>query len=200
MTIIVALKDKEEDCVWLSCDTQGTAGDSIKYFGSKIFSLKVPVLNTEEDDGSDEFVTLNIGVSGSHYLASYLNHSFNPPSIDTRWDFISYLYNQFFQQLQEELSLHKLLKDDNGALDSEASLLIVYNGEIYNVYNDFSIMKENEDYSCMGSGWSIGEAILCNLLKYHKDIGCERMVEETMSTVAEKNIYCNDEVLIKKIQ
>ena len=105
MTIIIALKDQKENCIWFASDGQGTAGDTIKDFGSKLFILNIPQINC--DNNEEEFITLHIGVSGSHFLTSYLQHSFDPPSIDTRWNFISYLYNQFFQQLQEELSLHR---------------------------------------------------------------------------------------------
>lgn len=195
MTIIIALRDEKEKCVYLASDTQGTSSYTIKDFGSKIFSLKIPLIDNEDD-----FITLHMGVSGSHFLLSYLKHSFNPPKIDTQWDFISYLYNQFFQQLQEELTLHKLLEDNNGVLNSDSNLIIVYRGEIYNIYDDFSISKQKENYSCVGSGWVMGEAILHNLLKFHSNISCEDMIYETMNTIADKNIYCNNEIMITKIE
>ena len=197
MTIVIALKNKKENYILMGCDTQGTSSYTKKNIGSKIFPLKVPVINSDNDK---EFITLWIGVSGSHLLISYLKHSFNPPSIDTRWNFISYLYNQFFQQLQEELSLHKLLKDDNGVLDSDSDLIIVYNNEIYNIYDDFSILKETEQYSCVGSGWVMGNAILHNLLKHHNNMSYEDMLHETLSTIGDTNIYCNDKFVIKKIE
>ena len=199
MTIVIALNDDKNDCIWFGCDTQGTLEDMDMSFGEKIFSLEVPVINC--DEGDDEFITLNIGVSGSHFLMSYLTHSFQPPSIDTRWDFISYLYNKFFQKLQEELSLHKLLKNENEVIDSESSMIIIYENEIYEVYQDFSIFHEQiEEYSTIGSGWKIAEGVLHNLLKYHNEMDRKKIISETLHTVADKNIFCNDEIIIKKIK
>lgn len=199
MTIIIALKDEEEECIWMGCDTQGTTGDTYKYVGDKIFDLEIPVINC--DEGDEEFVKLHIGISGDSSLVSYVKHSFQPPSIDTRWDFISYLYNKFFQQLQEELNLHKQILIENEVIDTDSNMMIIYNNEIYEAHHDFSIFHEKyEDYSAIGSGWKIGEAVIHNLLNNHNDMDKKEMLKEALLTVAELNIYCNDDIIIKKIK
>jgi hypothetical protein len=85
-------------------------------------------------------------------------------------DFIDYLYNQFFQKLNNDLTLHSLLKNDGGVLDSDAGLILVFKDKIYNVYNDFSVVEEKNTFTCTGGGWLIATSVLTNLLTYHNDM------------------------------
>lgn len=204
MTVIVALKDKKENKIYLGCDGQGTSSEiSVKWGRSKIIKLNIPITkdSTDEDcSNADTFKPLYIGVSGSHYLQSFLEYAFHPPCMQEKEEVLDYLYNQFFQSLNIELTNHTLLKNNEGALDSEAGLIMVFDGEIYNVYNDFSIVREANNYTCNGAGWKIAYAVLTNLLTYHNDMSCKKMVEEALATTGELNIYCNKDLTIEEIQ
>lgn len=201
MTVIVALKDKENNKIYLGCDGQGTSGDTKLSWGrSKIIKLQIPVASDDDCTEITEYKTMYLGCSGSHYLQSYLDGAFHPPCINTDEDVVDYLYNQFFQVLNNELTLHTLLKTNDGALDSEASLIIVFDGEIYNVYSDFSIVQEARCFTCNGAGWKIAHGILVNLLEYHNDLPGKRMVEEALLTTGECNIYCNKEISVVEIE
>lgn len=199
ITCIIALKDENENRVIVGADGQGTSDDVSLNFGEKIFSLNIPVVNNideEETIGEDEIYFL---IAGSHYLESYLKSAFTPPSKLVNEDILDYLYNQFFQVLNNELTLHGLLKNKEGALESEAGLIIIYEGRLFNVYSDFSIVEDPNQFTVHGSGWKIATSVLTNLLEFHSNLDKKKMVEEALWTTGELNIYCNKDIHIKEI-
>lgn len=199
MTVIIALKDKEKKRVILGADGQGTSDDIKLNFGCKIFNLKIPLIKTEEDMEIIDEEDVYFLISGTHYLETYLKNAFNPPSKVIDEEFINYLYNQFFQSLSNELSTKYLLKFNEGALESEAGLIIVYKDNLYNVYSDFSIVEETNDFTVHGSGWKIATGVLTNLLNNHTDMDKEEMVREALLTTGELNIYCNKNIVVETI-
>lgn len=201
MTVIIALKDEKENQIILGTDGQGTSSDMSVNFGDKILELKIPIVENEEEDSEIiRYEPIHFMVSGSHYLINFLKYAFNPPARVDGEDELNYLYNQFFQSLNNELSVKKLLKSNEGALESDAGLIIVYNNRIFNVYSDFGIVEEPNTFTVHGSGWKIATSVLTNLLTNHNEISKKRMVEEALLTTSKLNIYCNDDIRIKTVK
>ena len=198
MTVIIALKDMINDKILVGYDGQGTSEDISLPFGEKLVTMSIPVVNEENEIIND--TEMHILVSGSHYIKSYLTHAFTPPGILEDEDVVDYLYNQFFQSLSNELTNHGLLKNEDGALESQAGLIIIYDNRLFNVYSDFSIVESTDVFTCNGSGWKISTSVLSNLLEFHHDMELEDMIEEALLTTARLNIYCNDDITIKTIE
>lgn len=198
MTVIIALKDTTEKKIYIGCDLQGTSADISMNWGlTKISNIQIPICNT--DDEILHYETLYFGVSHSHYLQEYLTHAFTAPCMREDEDFISYLYNQFFQKLNNDLTLHKLLKNVDGALESDSGLILVFKDKIYNVYSDFSIVEEKNIFTCTGGGWLVATSVLTNLLTYHHNMSKKEMIKEALYTTGELNIYCDKNIIIEEI-
>ena len=198
MTIIIGLKDDENERIILGSDRQGTADDISVNYGCKIFTKPINVVDEDNHILGEEYITFCM--SGSHYLQSYLTPAFTPPGILKDEDFVDYLYSQFFQTLNNELSGHNLLYVSDGVLDSESSLILVFKGELYNVHSDFSIVEAVDGVTCNGSGWKIALSVLTNLLQNHSDMDKIEMVKEALETTGELNIYCNKDYDIREIR
>ena len=201
MTVVIALRDSVNHQIVLGSDGQGTSDDMQLDFGGKIFSLSIPVVESELVD-VDEYLRreeVYFLVSGSHYLSSFLRGAFTPPPIIDGEDFLDYLYNQFFLLLASELESHSLLKNNDGALESDAGIIIVYKNRLFNVYSDFSVVEEVNCFTSTGSGWKIATSVLTCLLKYHTDLSYEEMVKEALLVTGDLNIYCNKDITVKVI-
>lgn len=194
MTVIVALKDEENKRIILGADRQGTMGDvSFSDFGCKLLKMEIPLDN-------ESIEPLYIAVSGSSFLHSYLWNVFKAPVYNVDTNFIDYLYNSFLKELKYELIEQKLIYEENGELDSEASLILVYGENIYNVYYDFSLVESPRMYSVGGAGHKIALSVLVNNLKFHSDMDYEKIVEEALYTTGKLNIYCNTDYDIEIIE
>ena len=131
-----------------------------------------------------------IAFSGLMSLHTYLWKIYQAPVYDDERDFIEYLYNDFFKELKNELIEQKLIMEENGLLNSESGLIIVYDGNIYNVHDDFG-MELPKRYAVNGSGYVCGTSIIENYLKFHPDMDYRKIVEEALYTTGKLNIYCN---------
>ena len=199
MTVIVAFKDLENNRIILGSDGQGTSDDIQLDFGDKILKVPIPVIECEDESVPCKYNDLYVCVSGSHYISQYIGKVFKPPSKLVDEDILDYLYNQFFQGLNNELGNHGLLKVNEGSLESGVGLILVYNDRVFNVYSDFSIVEEVNNFTVHGSGWKIATSVLTNLCKFHKDMDKVRMVKEALLTTSELNIYCNSNIQLEII-
>ena len=193
MTVIVALKDEKNKQIVLGADRQGTMDDiCFENFGCKLLKMELLL--------SDESVKpLYVAVSGSSFLHSYLWNVFKAPIYDVEDNFVDYLYSSFFKELKYELMEQKLVYEDNGELDSEASLILVFGENIYNVYYNFSVVESPRLYAVGGAGHKIALSVIMNNLKFHQDMNYEKIVEEALYTTGKLNIYCNTDYDIEII-
>lgn len=193
MTIIIALKDEKNNKIYLGADKQGTSGDvSFQDFGCKLLKMEIPL----DDEGIDE---MYLAISGSSFLHQYLWNVFKAPVYNTTMSFVEYLYTCFFKKLKNELVEQKLIYDDNGVLDSEASLICVHKDSIYNVYDNFAVVKSPRIYGINGSGYKIALSVIENNLEFHPDMDYYKIVEEALYTTGKLNIYCSNEYEILTI-
>lgn len=197
MTVIIALKDNDNKCVYFGADTQGTRGDMSSYWGNKIISLPLKIVNNQGDTVRVD--TLYIGVSGSHYLQQFFEYCFHVPVMNVNDNFFEYYYNNFQKTLIDYLSEHQLLLSDKGVSDNESTILIIYNGSIYRITTDFSMMEE-EVFYCIGTGWDVATAVVTNYLLHHNDSPYEDIIMEALLTTGELNVYCSKDFNLIKIE
>lgn len=196
MTILIALKDTKEDCIIIGGDRQGTIGDMIIDWGTKIFELPLTIRNNQLDLLRTE--DIYIGITGSHYLQQYLEYVFEVPSILENEDFITYYYRAFRPKLNEALTEGNLIGSREGVTYTASDFIIIHDGSIYCVYDDLSIRKEKQ-YKCIGSGDVIATSVIVNNLNNHKELSGQENVSEALNTTGKLNIYCNTDYDIIKI-
>lgn len=197
MTIVIALKDEDNKRIIMGADNQATAGQLCYKGGKKIIALEVPIV-----DGYGEvlkFERLHIGVSGNYWLINYLLYGFDVPMMDSNWDFIYYLYNAFFVSLSQELSSSNLIPVYDGELDSEAGMLMVFEGKIYHIFNNFSVMEVVEEFDVEGSGSEVAIGSLSTNLMFG---GGDRldMVRQAILVCGKNTIYCDEDYDIDVIK
>lgn len=185
MTIIIGLKDEENRKIYLGADRQGTQGDiSYDDFGCKLLKIEIPM----SDDTID---SMYLAFSGSAFLHQYLLNVFQPPIFDVETNFMNYLYRFFFKELKKELKENNLIKMEKEVLDSEAGMLLVHDGNLYNVWYDLSITESARPYVVSGIGMEFGLAVIRNNLEFHSDMDYKKIVEEALYTTGKMSIYCN---------
>lgn len=196
MTIIIALKDKFNDRVILASDRQSTTGQIKTSNVDKIVTITVDV-----NDGYNNTVRkdkIYIGISGYVFLINYLRYTFKAPPISEKQDFVDYLYNDFLNQLRTELTDKNLLGKREDVFQSESGMIIVHNGEIYDVYSRFSVSLVDE-YAVTGSGWQLAIGSLYTNLHFHKKMDREDMVRQAIISCGVNTIYCDNNVNLKII-
>ena len=197
MTVIVALRDKVNDCFWIGADTQGTRGDMSTQWGNKIIDLNLEIINNTGETIRTDKIT--IGVSGSHYLQQFLNNVFKVPPMNKNDNFMEYYYNTFQKRLRETLKENDLLLCKDGVSDNESSILLIYDNELYRICSDFSIMKE-EVYYCVGAGWKEATTVIENNLLHRSNLSSEENIKEALYTTGKLNIYCSEEYILRRIK
>lgn len=196
MTIIVALKDKENNRIILGADKQSTCGQIIHKSPSKIIELPITV----KDEESIEKKKLHIGLCGYAFMKSFFQHGFEIPSMNKKNNFIEYLYQKFFPKLRKALTDNSLVIIKDGQLDTESGMLFIFDNEIYCIGSNFCIDILDNDFYVDGSGWQVATGSLYTNLKYHSDMDKIEMVKQAILSAGENTIYCDTDVEIKIIE
>lgn len=197
MTIIIALKDKRNKRIIFGSDRGETVGQYTETCPCKIITKEIQIVDaySNEIDTKDIY----IGVAGAGFLINYLDHVFQLPDLDEKQDFIEYLYNNFLEDLREELLDKKMLGTHKEIFDSASNMIIVFDGEIYEIQSDFTIHKVDKDYSAIGSGWLIAIGSLYTNLHYHSYLDREDVVRQALTTCGVNTIYCDTNLDLKII-
>lgn len=197
MTIIIALKDKRNKRIIFGSDRGETVGQYTETCPCKIITKEIQIVDAyfNEIDTKDIY----IGVAGAGFLINYLDHVFQLPDLDEKQDFIEYLYNNFLEDLREELLDKKMLGTHKEIFDSDSNMIIVFDGEIYEIQSNFTIHKIDKDYSAIGSGWLIAIGSLYTNLHYHSYLDREDVVRQALTTCGVNTIYCDTNLDLKII-
>lgn len=196
MTIIVALKDKENKRIILGADKQASKGQMIYKFPSKLIELPLTI----EDEDSMEKSKIYIGVCGHGFLLSFFQYGFEIPKMNKKENFISYLYKKFFPKLNEALIDNSLVVKEDGQLNTGSGMLFVYDNEVYVIGSSFCINILDSDFYVDGSGWQVATGSLWTNLKYHSKMDKVEMVKQSIMSAGENTIYCDTDVEIKTIE
>ena len=192
MTIIVAVKDKENKRIILGTDSLANNNGIKCKAGSKILKLNIPIC-----DGYGEIIDekpLYIGLSGYGYLKHYLQYAFDVPLLDSQQDFLDYLYNDFLAVLRECLIANNLVELENSKLHSYAGLIFIFDGKFYNINSSLSVDIIEDDFMVEGSGWEVATGSIYTNLNYHKNTSIEEVVKQAIECCGNTTIYCDDKI------
>lgn len=199
MTIIVALKDKENKRIILGSDKQATTGQMKFKTENKIIEKEIEIT-----DGYGEIITtkkMHIALCGFLYLTEFLVHSFIPPSMSEKQDTMDYLYNDFFPELRGLLLEDNLIELDSNVTNTEAWLILVFEGEFYSVSPRFAVNSHtHQEFIVDGSGEQVATGSLYTNLNYHKDTDKIEMVKQAIKSCGANTIYCDTDTNIKIIK
>lgn len=197
MTIIIALKDKQNNRIIFGSDRAETLGQYTETCPCKIITKEITIIDGyyNEIDKTQVY----IGASGRGFLINYLEHVFALPDMDEQQDFIEYLYNNFLEDLRGELLDKKIVGTRNEVFNSESNFIIIYKDEIYEISSDFSIHKVEKDYTAIGSGWLLAIGSLYTNLHYHSRLDRVEMVRQALTTCGVNTIYCDTNLDLKII-
>ena len=191
LTIVIALRDVENKRIIMGADNQATMGQLCYKGGKKLFSLDIPIVDGYGD--ILKFEKLHIGFSGNYWLINYLMYGFDVPLMGNNVDFVHYLYNDFFVSLGDALSSRMLLPIYDSELDSESEMLMVFEGKIYHIFSNFSVMEVVEEFGVGGSGSEVAVGSLSTNLMFGVDDRLE-MVRQAVLVCGRNTIYCDDDV------
>ena len=197
MTIIIALKDKENKRIIIGTDKQGTGGQIIHEVPSKIVTIPLQVITNTGETKEEKII--HILISGYYSLTSFITYGFPIPVMNDEETFPEYLYQKFFPELINRLNENSLMITDAGQIDNEGELLIIYDDEIYHIDSHFGITTINEDYYIIGSSEEVALGALYTNLKYYPETDKVEMVKQAIRVAGEKTIYCDTSVDYKII-
>lgn len=138
MTCIVAIK--KDYTVYMGGDSAASSGADISIRQSpKIFS-------------NGRFL---FGYAGSFRFGQILQYAFKPPRRNEKKTQMEYMCTDFILKLQKTLEANGL--DGTGRTGKETcgQALIAYNGEIYELSDDFHLGVVETSYNSIGSGSSV---------------------------------------------
>lgn len=197
MTIIIALKDKRNNKIVFGSDRLETTGMIKGVCKNKIITKKIKIVDAYYNELDTK--ELHIGLAGYGFISELLEYNFTPPDMNEQQNFMEYLYEEFLDNLRETLLEKKLVSLDNDQFDSGSSILLIFDGEIYEVFSNFSVTHVTQDYAVCGAGWKIAIGSLYTNLHYHPNISAQEMVRQAITACGVNTIYCDANVDIKTI-
>lgn len=129
-----------------------------------------------------------------------MEHTFEIPDMHENQDFIEYLYNDLLECFRQQLLDKKLLGTHDDKFRSESNVLIIYDGEIYELDSNFGVNKIKE-YAVIGSGWKVAIGSLYTNLHYHPETNKVEMVKQALISCGVNTVYCdtNTDITIIKL-
>ena len=197
MTILIALKDKKKNRIIFGSDRQESQGILCNVCKNKIISKPVKIIDAYFNEIDTK--TIHIGLAGSGTIGEFLKYNFTPPDMNEKQDFMEYLYDEFLDELREILLTKKLTGTNNEVFNSNSNLLIIFEGEIYEVFSNFSVSKRTTGYGVVGAGYEIAVGSLYTNLHYHPELDRVEMVKQALTTCGVNTIYCDTNLDIKII-
>lgn len=149
MTCIVGIVS--DGVVHIGCDSMGSNGhDFTLYPRNKIFKK------------SDRFM---FGICGSYSVMDTMQHLFDPPELGEKHNTTEYMRKKFIPALRTCLETAGLIKTSNGVKTFGSFFLVGFDGVLFLVQNDFSVLELPEMGGATGSGQEGATAVLFD---YHR--------------------------------
>lgn len=197
MTIIIALKDKKNKRIIFGSDRLESQGIICGVCKNKIITKEVNIVDAYYNEITTK--EIHIGLSGYGFIAELIEHKFTAPDMNEKQTFMEYLYDDFLEDLRKLLLSKKLSAVDKEVFDSGSNLLIVFEDEIYEVFDNFSVTKIDGEYAVSGIGWQIAIGSLYTNLHYHKKLDRVEAVRQALTACGVNTIYCDTNIDIKTI-
>ncbi len=150
MTCIVAFVDKKT--VYMGADSCGSNGHSYAvYPRHKIFKV------------NDRFL---FGCTSSYRMIDLLEHSFEPPELTESYDPDRYMRKDFITALRKcfkDGGFNSDSDDEDNAGDRGGNFLVGFDGHLFEVQPDFSVLSCPKWGHSVGSGEEAANAVLFHL-------------------------------------
>ena len=187
MSVVIAIKDKERNCIYVGCDKQVTCGNNKKTLKGEC--QKVWHFN--------ELPDIILGGCGSLRDIQILQTS--PDLLDLTHIVLNqinypYLVQNFFTKEFELLAQkNRIPKDEQGNLENSVgcSIILAVEDRMYEIDQEGTVM-ESEDYLVIGSGSDVAIGVLENN-KSKKPI---TRIKEAIKACSDRTVYVNDKILI----
>ena len=101
--------------------------------------------------------------------------------------------------IEQQLMDKKLLGTQDDRFSSESNIIIIYDGEIYEISSNFGVNTLKE-YGVIGSGWKVAIGSLYTNLHYHPHLDKVEMVKQALIACGVNTIYCDTNTDIHVIE
>lgn len=127
------------------------------------------------------------GYTTSFRMGQILEHCLKLPDRNENITDYHYLISQLIPEIR------KVFLSENYMLSTEkegGNFLIVWNGNIYEVQSDFSVMDRSDSFASVGSGYKEAGSVMKTMLEYDiiEKIGPEEAVRKAIEITSRSNI------------
>lgn len=186
MSVVVAVKDKETNSVWVGCDSQASCGNLKRILTNK---SNYKIFKPNKDDN------LIIGVVGILRDANILycvdNYIDELTMLKNEVDF-KYVVTKIVPKLQSILKENKIISEKDGIIgDMNNQIILAYKDKIFEICNDFCVV-EHDECSVIGSGFefSLGS------LSENKNISYKEQVINAIKASCKHDLYVNHPIIL----
>src|SRR3990167_3813663 len=137
VTCIVAIKEK--DTIWMGADDRVTEEE---YYTSKYDTI----LKTK---------TMLIGFAGDLNAIQLARYGFDPKLQTDKQTDLEYLVTVYTKKLKKRLGEFGLIKIKDEGESAPISMLIAYRGNLYNITEDFAVLKLEQTFYATGDGHAL---------------------------------------------
>lgn len=123
-----------------------------------------------------------IGYTSSYRMGQLLEHSLTMPERKVGQTTENYMYNDFVDCVRKLFKDNGYLKIDSN-VEKIGTFIIIYDGRIFKMQDDLSLLENSEDFDTCGSGEDFAQATISTLLKY-TDLDSKKILEEAINTAA----------------
>jgi len=171
MTCIVGIVD--DSTVHIGCDSMSGYENNCTFHPRKKIFKK-----------DDMFL---FGICGSYAVADVIEHLFYPPKLPENQNAAVYMRVKFIPELRRCLEDYGVVKHNEGSKIFPASFLIGFDGVLFLVQNDFSVLEITESGGAVGSGEVSANAVLFD---YHKHRPESVKATDKLKAALEASGYC----------
>lgn len=137
MTCIVGLIDKGK--VYMGGDSAGVAG------------LDLTVRADEKVFINGDFI---MGFTSSFRMGQLLRYKFNPPFHMPDISDDEYMVTEFIDAVRDCFNENGYARNNNGE-EAGGTFLVGYNGELYEIHDDYQVAKPADNFAAAGCGYHI---------------------------------------------
>jgi 20S proteasome alpha/beta subunit len=104
-----------------------------------------------------------IGCTSSYRMIDVLEHCFSPPELTESYDPDRYMRKHFIKELRSCFKENGILGKEDDGWESGGNFLVGFDGNLFEVQPDFSVLNSPESGTAVGSGEEAAKAVLFHL-------------------------------------
>lgn len=185
MSVVVAIKD--QDRVWVGCDSQVTTG-----YTKSIISPKSQMKIWKPIDDNEIIMGLVGDVRDNNILSTSNKWIDELTKLKDEFNF-KYVVRNIVPQIFRELNNYGRMKSKDGIQSIESTLIFTYKNQCYVIYNDGAVI-EILDMMAIGSGSRLSAGTL-NTIK-NSNLSPKKILIEAIKSSCESDLYVNYPIII----